>query len=166
MQLDPDRAASLLDRLYRTAILITRDAHEAEDLVQDTYEQILRRPRELSGDSELHYMRAALRRRHVDRHRESRRRVRAVGLDAAPDVRSRAGEEPAHRAEQAEVLAAIRALPDIHRDALVAVYVAGLSYTEAAAALGVARGTVMSRAFRARESLLHELEATSVTTSR
>ncbi len=36
MQLDPDRAAALLDRLYRTAILITRDPHEAEDLVQDT----------------------------------------------------------------------------------------------------------------------------------
>ena len=90
MQLDPDRAASLLDRLYRTAILITRDPHEAEDLVQDTYELILRRPRELRGDSELHYMRAAMRRRHVDRHRESCRRVPVVGLDAAPDVRSRA----------------------------------------------------------------------------
>ena len=49
MQLDPDRAAALLDRLYRTAILITRDPHEAEDLVQDTYEQILRRPRELAA---------------------------------------------------------------------------------------------------------------------
>src|SRR5688572_20183311 len=50
MRLDPDRAAALLDRLYRTAVLITRDPHEAEDLVQDTYELILRRPRELSGD--------------------------------------------------------------------------------------------------------------------
>ena len=94
MRLDPDRAAALLDRLYRTAVLITRDPHEAEDLVQDTYELILRRPRELSGESELHYMRAAMRRRAVDRHRESRRRVPVVGLDSAPDARSRAGEEP------------------------------------------------------------------------
>jgi DNA-directed RNA polymerase specialized sigma24 family protein len=105
MQLDSDRAASLLDRLYRTAILITRDPHEAEDLVQDTYELILRRPRELRGDSALHYLRAAMRRRAVDRHRESRRRVPVVGLDAAPEFRSRAGEEPGRRAEQAEVLA-------------------------------------------------------------
>ena len=49
------------------------------------------------------------------------------------------------------MLAAIRALPEIHRDVLVATYVAGLTYSEAAAALGVKRGTVMSRVFRARD---------------
>src|SRR5215216_4837620 len=119
MRLDPDRAAALLDRLYRTAILITKDPHEAADLVQDTYELILRRPRELTGDSELHYMRAAMRRRHVDRHREASRRVVQVEMDAAPEPSGRAGEQPCRRAEQAEVLAAIRALPEIHRDALV-----------------------------------------------
>jgi RNA polymerase sigma-70 factor, ECF subfamily len=165
MRLDPHRAAALLDRLYRTAVLITRDPHEAEDLVQDTYEQILRRPRELSGDSELHYMRAAMRRRHVDRHRASCRRVPVVGLDAAPEVCGRAGDEPARRAEQAEVLAAIRALPDIHRDVLVATYVAGLTYGEAAAALGVKRGTIMSRVFRAREALVAALDPAIATTS-
>src|SRR5215203_3733348 len=109
MRLDPHRAADLLDRLYRTAILITKDPHEAEDLVQDTYEQILRRPRELKGDSELHYLRAALRRRHIDRRREAGRRVACVELGAAPEPRTRAGEDPSLRAEQAEVLAAIRA---------------------------------------------------------
>ena len=165
MRLDPHRAASLLDRLYRTAVLITRDPHEAEDLVQDTYELILRRPRELSGSSELHYMRSAMRRRHVDRHRESCRRVQAVGLDAAPDVCSRAGEEPGRRAEQAEVLAAIRALPEIHREVLVATHVAGLTYSEAATALGVKRGTVMSRVYRAREALIAALDGTAVATS-
>jgi RNA polymerase sigma-70 factor (ECF subfamily) len=157
MRLDPNRAAALLDRLYRTAILITRDPHEAEDLVQDTYEQILRRPRDLKGDSELHYMRAAMRRRHVDRHRAAGRRVPVVGLESAPDVRGRSGDEPARRAEQAEVIAAIRALPRIHREVLVATYVAGLTYTEAAAALGVKRGTVMSRVFRARAALVASL---------
>jgi RNA polymerase sigma-70 factor, ECF subfamily len=165
MRLDPDRAAALLDRLYRTAVLITRDPHEAEDLVQDTYELILRRPRELSGESELHYMRAAMRRRAVDRHRESRRRVPVVGLESAPDIRSRAGEEPGRRAEQAEVLAALRALPPIHREALVATHVAGLTYSEAASALGVARGTVMSRVFRARSALVDALGGAPVATS-
>ena len=165
MRLDPDRAAALLDRLYRTAVLITRDPHEAEDLVQDTYELILRRPRELSGDSELHYMRAAMRRRAVDRHRESRRRVPVVGLESAPDVRCRAGEDPCRRAEQAEVLAALRALPSIHREVLVATYVAGLTYGEAATALGVARGTVMSRVYRARAALVEALDGAIVATS-
>jgi RNA polymerase sigma-70 factor (ECF subfamily) len=159
MRLDPQRAADHLDRLYRTAILITRDPHEAEDLVQDTYEQILRRPRELSGDSELHYMRSALRRRHVDRRRADARRVAAVEYDAAPEASARSCEEPGRRAEQAEVLDAIRALPEIHRDVLVATYIAGLTYSEAAHALGVKRGTVMSRVFRAREALVSSLGA-------
>jgi len=103
-------------------------------------------------------MRAAMRRRHVDRHRESTRRVAQVELEAAPVLRGRSGEEPCARAEQGEVIAAIRALPPIHRDVLVATYVAGLTYTEAAALLGVKRGTVMSRVFRAREALMTALE--------
>jgi RNA polymerase sigma factor (sigma-70 family) len=163
MRLDPHRAAALLDRLYRTAVLITKDPHEAEDLVQDTYEQILRRPRELSGDSELHYMRAAMRRRHIDRHREASRRVDQIELDSAPDLRGRSGDDPAVRAEQNEVFDAIRSLPPIHRDVLVATYVAGLTYTEAAQALGCRRGTVMSRVFRAREALVRSLEGVAAT---
>ena len=162
MRLDPHRAADHLDRLYRTAILITKDPYEAEDLVQDTYEQILRRPRELRGDSELHYMRSAMRRRHIDRHREARRRVACVELDSAPELRNREGEDPSLRAEQAEVLAAIRALPEIHRDVLVTTYVAGLTYTEAADVLGCKRGTVMSRVFRAREALVKSLDGDKI----
>ena len=158
MRLDPNRAADLLDRLYRTAVLITQDPHEAEDLVQDTYELILRRPRELKAGSELHYLRAAMRRRHIDRHREAARRIACVELDAAPELRCRAGDDPSLRAEQAEVLAAIRALPEIHRDVLVTTYVAGLTYTEAADALGCKRGTIMSRVFRAREALVKSLD--------
>jgi RNA polymerase sigma-70 factor (ECF subfamily) len=165
MQLDPDRAAALLDRLYRTAVLITRDPHEAEDLVQDTYERILRRPRELRGESELHYMRAAMRRRAVDRHRESCRRVPAVALESAPDARCREGEDPGRRAEQAEVLEALRLLPAIHRDVLVTTHVAGLDYSEAASVLGIARGTVMSRVFRARSALVEALGGAAVATS-
>ncbi len=162
MRLDPNRAAAHLDRLYRTAILITKDPHEAEDLVQDTYEQILRRPRELKGDSELHYMRSAMRRRHIDRHREASRRVACVELDSAPELRNREGDDPSLRAEHAEVLAAIRALPEIHRDVLVTTYVAGLTYTEAADVLGCKRGTIMSRVFRAREALVKPLDGDKV----
>ena len=48
---------------------------------------------------------------------------------------------------------------------LVATYVAGLTYSEAAAALGVKRGTVMSRVFRAREALVGALDGAIATTS-
>ena len=101
-------------------------------------------------------MRAAMRRRHVDRHRESCRRVPWSASRPLPTALApRRG--PGRRAEQAEVLAAIRALPEIHRNVLVATYVAGLTYSEAAQALGVKRGTVMSRVFRAREALVGAL---------
>ena len=103
-------------------------------------------------------MRAAMRRRHIDRHREAARRLSCVELDDAPELRCREGEDPSLRAEQAEILAAIRALPEIHRDVLVTTYVAGLTYTEAADALGCKRGTIMSRVYRAREALMKSLE--------
>jgi DNA-directed RNA polymerase specialized sigma24 family protein len=43
--------------------------------------------------------------------------------------------------------------------------VAGLTYSEAAAALGVKRGTVMSRVFRAREALICALGGAIATTA-
>jgi RNA polymerase sigma-70 factor (ECF subfamily) len=51
------------------------------------------------------------------------------------------------------VFEAIAALPAPLRDVIAAVDIAGLSYAEAATALGVPRGTVMSRLFRARARL-------------
>ena len=136
-------------------ILITKDPHEAEDLVQDTYELILRRPRELKGDSELHYMRAAMRRRHVDRHRESSRRVAAGrARRRARGPRAAVGEEPRCAPSRPRCSPRSARCPEIHRDVLVATYVAGLTYSEAACVLGVKRGTVMSRVFRAREALV------------
>ena len=55
--------------------------------------------------------------------------------------------------ETREVFAAIAALPGDFRDVLVAVDVTGLSYEEAAAALKIPVGTVMSRLYRARQQV-------------
>jgi RNA polymerase sigma-70 factor (ECF subfamily) len=49
-----------------------------------------------------------------------------------------------------EVFEAIAALPEDQRDVVAAVDVAGLSYQEAAGALEVPIGTVMSRLYRGR----------------
>jgi RNA polymerase sigma-70 factor (ECF subfamily) len=51
------------------------------------------------------------------------------------------------------VYRAISELSDDFRDALVAIDVAGLSYTEAARALKVPEGTITSRLFRARRQV-------------
>jgi RNA polymerase sigma-70 factor, ECF subfamily len=44
-------------------------------------------------------------------------------------------------------------LPQAYREAVAAVDVAGLSYAEAARALGVRQGTIMSRVYRGREQV-------------
>jgi RNA polymerase sigma-70 factor (ECF subfamily) len=51
------------------------------------------------------------------------------------------------------VLAALSELPRPYREAVAAVDVAGLSYAEAARALGVRQGTIMSRVYRGREQV-------------
>jgi RNA polymerase sigma-70 factor (ECF subfamily) len=57
------------------------------------------------------------------------------------------------------VLAAVAALPPPYRAAVAAVDVAGLSYSEAARALGTREGTIMSRLFRGRERAARSLLA-------
>ena len=66
-------------------------------------------------------------------------------------IGARGGDDPADTVEISQVYAAISQLPDEFRDALVAVDIVGLSYPEAARALGVPEGTVTSRLFRARD---------------
>jgi RNA polymerase sigma-70 factor (ECF subfamily) len=59
----------------------------------------------------------------------------------------------------AVVADALDALPDRYRQAVTLVDIAGLSYAEAAEALGVPEGTVMSRLHRARTRMRHRLVA-------
>jgi RNA polymerase sigma-70 factor (ECF subfamily) len=61
--------------------------------------------------------------------------------------------------EAAEVYAAIFVLPDDFRDAFVAIDVVGLSYREAARALGVREATITTRLHRARQRVAHALLA-------
>src|SRR5690242_14410747 len=155
-RLDPNRAVEHLPRLYRTARAWTRSREDAEDLVQETYARVLARPRILRGDDELGYLLRALRNTLVSRVREARRRpVTSELLEDAPG--SPTGDDPAEAAEQRQVYAAIAELPSEFRDALVAVDVAGLSYAEAARALGIREGTVTSRVFRARDRVARRL---------
>jgi RNA polymerase sigma factor (sigma-70 family) len=66
----------------------------------------------------------------------------------------------------AVVTDALRALPDKHRAVVRLVDVDGLSYAEAAQALGVPRGTVMSRLHRARARIRTRLVTAGLVTNR
>ena len=155
IRLDAERAINHLDQLYRYAVAITGDRNEAEDLVQDVLEALLRRPRKIRDhDNERAYLLAMLRHRYLDALRVKRRRPQLELERAGDEQQARVGERPDARAEQRDVLHAVAQLSFHQREALVAVDVAGLSYTEAAAFLGLPKGTVMSRLHRARANVI------------
>jgi RNA polymerase sigma-70 factor (ECF subfamily) len=160
-RLDPDRAVQHLPRLYRAARAWTRSREEAEDLVQETYARVLARPRLLRGEDELGYLLRALRNTLVSQLRAQQRRPVTAELDEEVPIGTRAADDPAVAAEHNQVYAAISALPEEFREVIVAVDVAGLSYEEAARALGVPEGTVTSRLFRARDRVARRLSGES-----
>lgn len=153
--LDPGRLGDHLDRLYRAAWALCGSREDAEDLVQETYARLLSRPRLLRKEDDLGYLLRALRNTFLNQKRSERRRLRAdplpEQLDLVADPRSR---RPEAAVEAAEVFAAIASLPDDFRDVLVAVDIAGLAYKEAARALRIREGTVMSRLYRARQQVV------------
>jgi RNA polymerase sigma-70 factor, ECF subfamily len=145
-----------LDRLYRAAWAMTGAREDAEDLVQETYERVLRRPREIArAEDALPYLLGVLRNTWVDTVR-SRARRPTVQLDLEAVDRAE-GASPLEQVAAREVFEVVAALPAEWRDALAAVDVAGLSYKEAAAALGVPIGTIMSRLSRGRQRVAETL---------
>jgi RNA polymerase sigma-70 factor, ECF subfamily len=145
-----------LDRLYRAAWAMTGAREDAEDLVQETYERVLRRPREIAREEDaLPYLLGVLRNTWVDTVR-SRARRPTVPLD--PDAVDRMeGRSPLEQVAAREVFEVVAALPQELRDTVAAVDVAGLSYREASAALDVPIGTIMSRLSRGREQVAETL---------
>jgi RNA polymerase sigma-70 factor (ECF subfamily) len=151
-ELDPERLGDHLDRLYRAAWALCGSREDAEDLVQETYARVLRRPRMLRRDGDLAYLLRVLRNTFLNTRRTaSRRPQQAPLLDDAPIAEPRSTVQPDAAAQASELFAAIAELPDDFRDVIVAVDVVGLSYGEAARAFSTKEATVTSRLYRARE---------------
>jgi RNA polymerase sigma-70 factor (ECF subfamily) len=156
--LDSARIGDHLDRLYRAAWALTGSREDAEDLVQDTYARVLARPRFLRREDDVGYLLRALRNTFFNQRRTAARRPRSEPLPEGQEfVEQRTGADPEAALEAREVYAAVAALPDDFRDVVVAVDVAGLSYEEAAKALEIPQGTVMSRLYRARQQVARRL---------
>ena len=132
----------------------------AEDLVQETYLKVLSRPRMLRNDNEFFYLAGALRNAMNSHYRAERRRARpGPELDDLEPADPSADADPESAAVARELYAAIGALGDGKRDVVAAVDVAGMSYSEAARALKLPIGTIMSRLHRARADLAQALAA-------
>lgn len=156
--LDPARLGDHLDRLYRAAWALCGSREEAEDLVQETYARVLARPRFLRHEDDVGYLLRTLRNTFLNQKRTESRRLRPGPLPDALDlVADPRAVDPQAALDASELYAAIAALPDDFRDVLVAVDVTGLSYKEAARALRIREGTVMSRLYRARQTVVRRL---------
>ena len=157
--LDPETLGDHLDRLFRAAWALAGSREDAEDLVQDTYERVLRRPRFVRRDDDLGYLYRTLRNTFFNARRTASRRPQAgTQLDDVQVASSRADSQPEQAAETNLVFAAIAELPQPMREALVAVDVLGLSYAEAGKALGVHENTIPSRLARARLKVAESLQ--------
>ena len=158
--LDPETLGDHLDRLFRAAWALCGSREDAEDLVQDTYERVLRRPRFVRRDDDLAYLYRALRHTYFNARRTASRRPRvAAPLEDVQAAATRADVLPEQAAEVNLVFDAIAALPDPMREVIVAVDVLGLSYDEAGKALGVHPNTIPSRLARARLKIADALRA-------
>jgi RNA polymerase sigma-70 factor (ECF subfamily) len=158
-RLAPARIADHRVRLYRAAYALCGERHDAEDLVQDTFERVLRRPRFVRRDRDLAYLLRVL---HHTWAAQAKTAARRRTHPAPPEDFESVPDE--HAAQQIALdarlaYAAMAELSEPLRATIVAVDIVGLSYKEAARSLQTRTGTIMSRLFRAREQLAAALEA-------
>jgi RNA polymerase sigma-70 factor (ECF subfamily) len=157
-QLDPQTLDRHIDRLYRAAPFMCSSREEAEDLVQETFERVLAKPRMLRSDDDLGYLLRVLRNTWVSRRRAAARRPQTVALpETSSLLEDRTAGRIDARLERMALYDAVAALPEIFRDVLVAIDVVGLSYRQASDALGVGEGTVTTRLHRARQRVASQI---------
>jgi RNA polymerase sigma-70 factor (ECF subfamily) len=164
---DREAFAFLFDRyadsVYNYCFRRSADWAAAEDIVSSVFVEAWRRRADLEITSEsgrllpwlLGVATNLLRSRNRSASRlarallRKRHRTHSYEPDFADDAVARMADEQQMRA----VLASVRSLPQAELDALALYALAGLSYEEVAAALGVPVGTVRSRLSRARARL-------------
>ncbi len=163
----------LLPVLLRTARYLTGSAEQAEDLVQETVLKAMGAiDRFQAGTNAKAWLLTIMRRLHIDMLRVSQRRVRTVSIDGEDGVEPAArDDQPAgvfdsrwdepemilEGFEDAEVITALKALPEEIRWTLLLVDVEDMDHQEAARVLEVPEGTIKSRAFRGRGMLRDRL---------
>jgi RNA polymerase sigma-70 factor (ECF subfamily) len=157
--LDPEHLGDHLDRLYRAAWGLCGSREDAEDLVQETYARVLRKPRLLHAPDDLGYLLRVLRNTYFSSQRAAQRRPRPDPLPDEMDlVEDRSAVHPQEALEAKELYGLIAELPEPFRDALVAIDLLGLSYREAARALRVREATVTTRLHRGRLRLASAID--------
>jgi RNA polymerase sigma-70 factor (ECF subfamily) len=165
-------ALEFLDALYAAALRLTRNADQAQDLVQDTYLKAIRaRESFASGTNLKAWLYTILHNTWRNRRRDSARARVEFDSDLVEQAAdTSAADWPTKQFESPETLlmrdsidgdlqAALDALPESFREAVWLRDVDELSYQEIADTLAIPIGTVMSRLSRGRKQLYAALVA-------
>ncbi|HEY0290551.1 MAG TPA: RNA polymerase sigma factor [Pseudomonas sp.] len=143
-----------LPRLWRYGLVLSRQRHVADDLVQATCVRALERAGQFVPGTRLdRWLLAILHSIWLNEVRSQRVRQGQGFVDAESEL-SFDGESLAQdHVLAAQVIKRVNALPDAQRETVFLAYVEGLSYREMAEILHIPVGTVMSRLAAARLKL-------------
>ncbi len=157
-----------LDVLYRVAYSITRNKTDAEDLVQDTMLRAYRAIERFDGRYPRAWLLTIMRNAQINRVRRKRPEL----MHDPDETMSRMADESADAADaetqlmdqtlSAPIETALNSLPEKFKSVVELVDINELSYKEAADALGIPVGTVMSRLHRARRNIRQHLETSLI----
>lgn len=155
-------------QLYAAAMRMTRNAADAEDLVQETFLKAYRAYHTFTAGTNLKaWLYRILTNTYINRYRKQSRRPKEVDLGEVEDLYlyrrvATSGTREASRSAEEEVLSgfvdsdvkqAIEALPENFRLPVLLADVEGFSYKEISDIMDVPIGTVMSRLHRGRKAL-------------
>jgi RNA polymerase sigma-70 factor (ECF subfamily) len=167
-----EEALKHLDALYRTALRMTRNPSDAEDLVQDALVRAYRfYDRFEPGTNFRAWLFKILTNTYINNYRRKQGRPQESSLEDTEEFflyNQLSGDGSGERVTDVEdtvldglgadaIQRAIDNLPPQFRTTVQLSDVEGLSYAEIAEATGVAKGTVMSRLFRGRRQLQRAL---------
>lgn len=152
-----DELITLLPNLRRFAISLTGSVADADDLLQQTVERLLKRGVP-EGAHLAKWSFRVCRNAWIDETRY--RKIRQTPDDT--DTETLAGRVDGEASVMdkialSQVSQAMQSLPDAQREVLALVAIEGFSYAEASSALDVPIGTIMSRVARARKQLADQL---------
>jgi RNA polymerase sigma-70 factor, ECF subfamily len=166
-----EEALKHLDALYRTALRMTRNPSDAEDLVQDALVRAFRfYDRFEQGTNFRAWLFKILTNTYINSYRRKQGRPQESSLEDTEDffLYNQLSDDRGEGLTDVEgtvldqlgadaIQRAIDQLPPQFRTTVQLADVEGLSYAEVADATGVAKGTVMSRLFRGRRLLQRAL---------
>ncbi|GAB2814523.1 RNA polymerase sigma factor SigR [Actinocorallia aurea] len=155
----------LVDPLYASAVRMTRNSADAEDLVQETLTKAYVNFHQFQEGTNLKaWLHRILTNNFINSYRKKQREPQRTGSDELEEwqlaqtessvsgLRS-AEYEALDRIPDADVVRALRDLPADFRNAVYLADVEGYAYKEIAEMMGTPIGTVMSRLHRGRKQL-------------